>query len=552
MTTGRALGIFLIVGLTGCMSIGDPQTEGGGDCAPSEYACASGSCVPREQVCNGVANCDDGADEENCVQRCERRSDYRCKDGVTCVSADAICDGRDDCPGADDEATCASTSCAGFQCRDGSCIEADQKCDGNADCLLAEDEAPGLCSPTRCGDEDLRCGDGKTCVRGSKICDGNPDCPGSEDEEPSMCAARENGGGGSPKTPDRPGTDPKKPTENKPDKGRPCNGIDELGLCDGNVLVWCDGGQVERRDCGADDNKVCIKVSDTDGHACIPGANTPPEPDNCGDVSVAGRCEGDVIVFCARGEVRRQDCNLRRPAMSCSEEGTRAHCEARVAQGEPDACQGIPEGGMCDGDNILVHCKDGQPQRYDCSAGGMKCEGDTGNSSCVAKQSCTGAASDGSDLEYYGECAGGTLRYCYEDSVTEFSCADFGLTCGLWTEELGYSCVPESGGGECGDVSFEGTCDGNTVSWCENETLWSFDCGTSVCGDVALSDGSTVKGCQAPPPAPSCQKPDGTNFCGSYDAVPGSGDPGCHCDEFCDAIGDCCDDYTAICELATP
>jgi hypothetical protein len=181
----------------------------------------------------------------------------------------------------------------------------------------------------------------------------------------------------------------------------------------------------------------------------------------------------------------------------------------------------------------------------------MKCEGDTGASSCVARQGCGGAATDGSDLDYAGECAGGTLRYCFEDVVTEVACGDYGLSCDLFSEDLGYSCMPETSANGCGDVDFEGTCDGNTVSWCESDTLWSFDCGSSVCGDVSLSDGSTVKGCQEPPPAPSCQKPDGGNFCGSYDAVPGSS-PECHCDEFCDSIGDCCGDYELVCELGTP
>lgn len=524
---------LLALALGACGTIGDPQV--GGDCAPSEFACESGGCVPRSQLCNGRDNCDDGSDEFNCLDRCEHRSDYRCKDGDTCVTAEQVCDGRPDCPGADDEATCATPTCDGFQCQDGSCIDAEQKCDGKADCLLAEDEAPEMCAPTRCGNTDFRCADGATCLKADQVCDGTQQCPGGDDETGDLCANA--APDEQPKGPDRPGT-PGKPSDNKPDEGRPCISIDEKGLCDGNILVWCDGGQVERKSCTRDNNKVCQKVSDDDGYACVEGPDSSTDGDSCPGVSDDGYCEGDTLVFCSRGEVRRQDCTKQRPGKSCVEDDGKPHCAVVATTEQPDPCDGIPEGGLCDGDKILVSCKNGQPQRYDCSAGGMVCSGDPGAASCEAR-GC-------GDIDYQGVCDGTTLQYCYQNTLETVECGDYGLGCGLQDEDVGNNCVFTSESNECGDLTYEGECsDDATVRWCEDGSVYHYSCGEGkVCGDITLDSGEVVKGCVADePPAPSC-----AGMCGSSDAVPGSS-PACYCDDFCETNGDCCDDHADVCPV---
>jgi hypothetical protein len=47
----------------------------------------------------------------------------------------------------------------------------------------------------------------------------------------------------------------------------PCDGVDYLGECRGNVAVWCDDGALQMRDCGS--WATCGYVDDTIGYFCI-------------------------------------------------------------------------------------------------------------------------------------------------------------------------------------------------------------------------------------------------------------------------------------------
>ncbi|MDH5492326.1 MAG: hypothetical protein OEY14_10265, partial [Myxococcales bacterium] len=47
----------------------------------------------------------------------------------------------------------------------------------------------------------------------------------------------------------------------------PCSGIGYLGVCEGDVAVWCDGGIVQREDCAASGLR-CAYVDDRIGNYC--------------------------------------------------------------------------------------------------------------------------------------------------------------------------------------------------------------------------------------------------------------------------------------------
>lgn len=71
---------------------------------------AGGRCVRAARVCDGRADCDDGADEARCD--CPP-THYRCDDGV-CVPLAARCDLAVHCPDGSDERDCPA--CVGTHC----------------------------------------------------------------------------------------------------------------------------------------------------------------------------------------------------------------------------------------------------------------------------------------------------------------------------------------------------------------------------------------------------------------------------------------------------
>jgi hypothetical protein len=79
----------------------------------------------------------------------------------------------------------------------------------------------------------------------------------------------------------------------------PCEGLDEVGVCDGNVARWCEAGQVRSRDCGSCD-RVCANIDEVGGVYC--------QDDPCGGLDYLGRCNGNVAEWCDEGELRSRDC----------------------------------------------------------------------------------------------------------------------------------------------------------------------------------------------------------------------------------------------------
>lgn len=83
----------------------------------------------------------------------------------------------------------------------------------------------------------------------------------------------------------------------------PCEaGLDYAGRCDGDELVWCEDGEQLVADC-ADAGQTCGWQDDAIGNNCLSAAGGP-----CGDIDYAGACEGDRLVWCEGGALQEVDC----------------------------------------------------------------------------------------------------------------------------------------------------------------------------------------------------------------------------------------------------
>ncbi|KAK7886674.1 hypothetical protein WMY93_026295 [Mugilogobius chulae] len=77
-------------------------------CEESEWRCGNGVCLPKDVVCNGKQDCEDGNDEANCQTSPGICSDYsfKCDNGDCVNKVNAECDRVDDCSDKSDEARC--------------------------------------------------------------------------------------------------------------------------------------------------------------------------------------------------------------------------------------------------------------------------------------------------------------------------------------------------------------------------------------------------------------------------------------------------------------
>lgn len=455
-------GTACVEGIQKCMPVPGP-------CLPSQTA-GCGGCGCEACVCQLYPNCCTENWDIFCVATCEFECDYDCSacpedptcDGLECgdfcgvdcgsCNSGEICFGGQCCLPDCNDKECGSDGCGGYcgecqgydDCNQGACVPCQPKCDGKK------------CGPDGCGGSCGECPAGAKCDNGvckkatcADSCGGSSPydcwCDGQCQEFgdccPDFCLVC--------------------PEICKPEEG--CGTVDEIGCCSGTVLEFCQNDEIVSYDCV--DDPACgwnagagYYDCGTDGQEDPTGAhllNCPCTPDcdgkECGNDGCGGscgECPGKGSACSVTGQCCLPDCT----GKECGDDGCGVSC-GECAQGQ-----------WCDYDTCIEEMPGGCQVSQDPGCNGCGCE------ACVFEKDelCKDIIWDKACAELCLQC--GTTCPCIPDCEEGYCGEDgCGSTCECGEGQL---CIKDQCKlNECGDITYEGCCDGIKVQWCEEARL---------------------------------------------------------------------------------
>ncbi len=276
-----------------------------------------------------------------------------------------------------------------------------------------------------------------------------------------------------------------------------CGDVDHVGVCDGDIVYWCDGGTLASIDCG-EAGRTCGWNSDQKFNDCV---DLPPMTDGCGTIDEVGTCSGDVLSYCQNGALTTVTCD---DTCGWNDGAAYYDCVATVVV-PVDPCGDIDHLGTCAG-TTLLYCQaagDGNALVEEQCAWGCGWDAAAGQYDCqspvVPVDPCGG-------IDGVGSCDGDVLYYCQNAGTDDalLVTEDCAFGCG-WNDAAGISeCLPDPGPpvDPCLGIDAAGTCDGDLLYYCENAALVTKLCNFG-CGWI---DGAGLSEC-LPDPGPPIVDP---------------------------------------------
>ncbi|MEC8025906.1 MAG: hypothetical protein VX223_18385 [Myxococcota bacterium] len=273
--------------------------------------------------------------------------------------------------------------------------------------------------------------------------------------------------------------------------GGACGDVTVQGSCEGITLTYCSNDEVFTVNCG-EYGLVCGWDSDANWNGCIVDPNCTPDcllntgdptdpvvkqcgddgcgnqcgicgegetcqaglceeggTSECGNITMVGECNGDVLQYCAAGQLYVTDCSLAGEACFFDNDAGWYDCgdASTASSGGPlgGLCSTITAKGYCS-DNTLMSCAIGTPTLTDCGASGLYCAyepantGVDGQYQCITPPACVGSCPEGTrcqsdgtcgcdGVDLAGHCEGDTLVYCSGDQLYTLDCLSQDLIC---------------------------------------------------------------------------------------------------------------------------